>query len=252
MAQWLRLWFPMQGVWVQSLVGKLIPHAMWHKPKKFRASLVAQRVKRLPSMQETWVRSLGWEDPLEKGMTTHSSTLAWRIPWMEKPGGLQSIALSLQLYVYPAMSFSVYLCHCNFMYSSPCHFGYFLPRHPRFPAGYSRCFPNLGDQFICTYLRFHLERSHMEFASVRLPWFPVILCRSIHSRPHGFLLSAESLSFTHLKHCSSPLTCTKDIFAFCPLVTVSGGASHVGVHVSVGRVVFSRCSPQKGIPGPHG
>ena len=58
---------------------------------------------------------------------------------MEKPGGLQSIALSLQLYVYPAMSFSVYLCHCNFMYSSPCHFGYFLPCHPRFPAGYSRC-----------------------------------------------------------------------------------------------------------------
>ena len=44
-------------------------------------SLVAQLVKNLPAMQETWVRSLGWEDPLEKGMTTHSSILAWRIPW---------------------------------------------------------------------------------------------------------------------------------------------------------------------------
>ena len=44
------------------------------------ASLVAQRVKRLPTMQETWVRSLGWEDPLEKEMATHSSTLAWKIP----------------------------------------------------------------------------------------------------------------------------------------------------------------------------
>ena len=55
------------------------------------ASLVAQMVKDLPAMRETWVRSLGWEDPLEKGMTTHSSILAWRIPWTEEPGGLQSV-----------------------------------------------------------------------------------------------------------------------------------------------------------------
>ena len=52
---------------------------------------MAQRVKRLPAMQETWVRSLGQEDPLEKGMATHSSTLAWKIPWTEKPGRLQSM-----------------------------------------------------------------------------------------------------------------------------------------------------------------
>ena len=51
---------------------------------------VAQLLKNLPSMRETWVRSLGWEDPLEKGMATHSSILAWRIPWTEDPGGLQS------------------------------------------------------------------------------------------------------------------------------------------------------------------
>ena len=50
-------------------------------------------VKRLPAMQETWVRSLGWEDPLEKEMATHSSILAWRIPWTEEPGGLQSTGL---------------------------------------------------------------------------------------------------------------------------------------------------------------
>ena len=55
-----------------------------------RASLVAQRIKRLPAMPETRVRSLGWEDPLEKEMATHSSILAWRIPWTEEPGGLQS------------------------------------------------------------------------------------------------------------------------------------------------------------------
>ena len=46
-------------------------------------------VKDLPAMQETWVPSLGWEDPLEKGMATHSSILAWEIPWTEEPGGLQ-------------------------------------------------------------------------------------------------------------------------------------------------------------------
>ena len=53
----------------------------------FRDSLVAQRLKPLPAMQETWVRYLGWEEPLEKEMATHSSILAWRIPWMEEPGG---------------------------------------------------------------------------------------------------------------------------------------------------------------------
>ena len=56
-----------------------------------RDSLVAQMVKYLPTMWETWVRSLGQEDPLEKGMATYSSILAWRIPWTEEPGGLQSV-----------------------------------------------------------------------------------------------------------------------------------------------------------------
>ena len=52
---------------------------------------VVQTVKCLPAMQETWVQSLGWEDPLEKEMATHFSTLAWKIPWIEKPGKLQSL-----------------------------------------------------------------------------------------------------------------------------------------------------------------
>ena len=56
------------------------------------ASLVAQ-VKNLPTMRETWIRSLGWEDSLEKGKATYSSILAWRIPWTEEPGGLQSMGL---------------------------------------------------------------------------------------------------------------------------------------------------------------
>ena len=55
------------------------------------ASLVAQLVKNLPAMQETWVRFLGWEDSLEKEMATHSHILAWRIPWTEEPGWLWSM-----------------------------------------------------------------------------------------------------------------------------------------------------------------
>ena len=50
-------------------------------------------VKNLSAVQEIWVQSLGWEDPLEEGMTTHSSILAWRIPWTEEPGGLHSMGL---------------------------------------------------------------------------------------------------------------------------------------------------------------
>ena len=56
---------------------------------KIECPLVAQTVKRLPTVQETWVRYLGQEDPLEKEMATHSSTLAWKIPWMGEPGRLQ-------------------------------------------------------------------------------------------------------------------------------------------------------------------
>ena len=57
----------------------------------YGASLVTQLVKNLPAMQKTWVRSLGQDDPLEEGTATHSSVLAWRIPWTEESGGLQSV-----------------------------------------------------------------------------------------------------------------------------------------------------------------
>ena len=55
-----------------------------------RSSLIAQSMKNMPAMLETWVGFLGWKDPLEKEMATHSSIFAWRIPWTEEPGGLQS------------------------------------------------------------------------------------------------------------------------------------------------------------------
>ena len=56
---------------------------------------MAQRVKCLHAMQETWVQPMGWEDPLEKEMATHSNTIAWKIPWMEEPGRLQSMGLQM-------------------------------------------------------------------------------------------------------------------------------------------------------------
>ena len=69
-----------------GLLALIYPH-----PPLPCATLVAQTVKNLPAMQETRVQSLGGEEPLEKGMATHSSILAWRIPWTEEPGGLQSM-----------------------------------------------------------------------------------------------------------------------------------------------------------------
>ena len=78
---WFYDWFYYLANCIRTLQ---LPCPLW-------ASLVAQRIKHLPVMQETWVRSLGQEDPLEKEMTTHSSTLAWKIPWTEKPGRQQSM-----------------------------------------------------------------------------------------------------------------------------------------------------------------
>ena len=71
-------------------------HILRNRTVKHCAFLVAQRVKNLPAMQETRVPSLSQEDPLEKGMATHSSVLAWRIPWMEEPVGVQSIGWQSQ------------------------------------------------------------------------------------------------------------------------------------------------------------
>ena len=65
-----------------------------------RASLVAQTVENLPATRETWVQSLDWEDPLEKGMAAHSNILTWRIPWTEEPGGLQSMASQSDMTVW--------------------------------------------------------------------------------------------------------------------------------------------------------
>ena len=72
---------------------------VFFSPFRQWASPVAQMVKCLPAVQETWVQSLGWEDPLEKEMATHSSTPAWKILWMEEPGRLQSMGSQSQTWL---------------------------------------------------------------------------------------------------------------------------------------------------------
>ena len=86
-----------------------------HTHKNTWASLVAQMVKNLPVMQEIWVQSQGWEGPLEKGMATHSSILAWRIQWTEEPGGLQSMRLQRVGHNWVTFTFALYIYIC--MYS---------------------------------------------------------------------------------------------------------------------------------------
>ena len=81
---------------LQSLGSQRVRHNLASEQQQMetlRSSLVAQMVKNLPVMQETGVQSLTLEDPLEKGMATHSGILAWRIPWTEEPGRLQSMGL---------------------------------------------------------------------------------------------------------------------------------------------------------------
>ena len=85
----------MEGLWKEGSCGGKRFH-FWGTLEKGWASLVAQMVKRLPEMRDTRVQSLGWDDPLEKEMATHSSTLAWKIPWTEEPGRLQSMGSQSQ------------------------------------------------------------------------------------------------------------------------------------------------------------
>ena len=76
-------------------------------------SLVAQTVKRLSTMQDTQVRSLGRKDPLEKEMATHSSTIAWKIPWMEEPDTLQSMGTRTESDTTERLHFHFYLYRCD-------------------------------------------------------------------------------------------------------------------------------------------
>ena len=78
------------GCGTESKTQRVTRWGIWRQHMPAWTSLVAQMVKTLSAMWETWVRSLDWEDPMEKEMETHSSILAWTVPWMEGPGGLWS------------------------------------------------------------------------------------------------------------------------------------------------------------------
>ena len=81
-----------------------------------RAFLVAQTIKNLPAMWETWVWSMGWEDPLQKGIAIHSSILAWRIPWTEEPGGLQSMGLQRVGHNWSTNTFTLFFLRQNSLF----------------------------------------------------------------------------------------------------------------------------------------
>ena len=86
----------------------MYPSLFIHSLAEEQASLVAQLVKNLPEMQKTWVQSLGRKDLLEKEMAIHSSSLAWRIPWTEEPGGLQSTGSQRVGQDYGTSTFTVF------------------------------------------------------------------------------------------------------------------------------------------------
>ena len=106
---------------------------------KNRAFLVAQIVKNLPVMQETWVWSLGRADPLEKGMAPHCSILAWRIPWTEEPGGLQSIASQRVRYNWATSTFTKVTWKLLYPQYSPHFFLNSLCHHT--PSSYRKAAP---------------------------------------------------------------------------------------------------------------
>ena len=91
----------------------VINSGFWKEHQDTRASLMAQMVKNLPLMQETWVQSLGWEDPREEGMATHSSIPAWRIPWTEEPGRFQPTGLERLGYTHYTFYFLFLISKVN-------------------------------------------------------------------------------------------------------------------------------------------
>ena len=104
---------------------------------------MVQMVKNLPAMQETQVRSLGWEDPLEVCMTIHSSILAWRIPWIEEPGGLQSMGSQRIRHDWATNTFTFFII-CYFSVCIPCAVlyilvAYFIPNSLYYPERHEHC-----------------------------------------------------------------------------------------------------------------
>ena len=139
------------------------------------SSLVAQTVKNVPTMWETWVQSLGWEDPLEKGMATHSSILAWRILWIEEPGGLQSVGSQSQTRLSRRDTFLELISLCwselvweldvSFSSTSP---GWTAP-NPICPT--QKWFLNTQPPSVLTFLCVLVTSSHLFGSLISNPWW---------------------------------------------------------------------------------
>ena len=146
----------------------------------FRASLVAQMVNHLPAMRETQVWSLGWEDPLEKEMATHSSTLAWKIPWTEEPGrlqpkGLQRVRHNWATSLYTSLI--LYTIVFASYFSSP-----LLPLSRSVsPVVTTSFFLYLWACFFLFFFRFHLSDYHISFVLFCLTYFTKQNIFQIHS-----------------------------------------------------------------------
>ena len=120
-------------------------------------SLVAQVVKNPPARQETRVRSLGWEDTLEKGMANHSSILAWEIPWTEKPGGLQPMGLQRVGHDWVTNTLHTHFCKYPFFLvlvsNVSCHWKELLKKDFSLLKVNSFIHPSLGNSVLLSHLR---------------------------------------------------------------------------------------------------
>ena len=136
-------------------------------------SLVAQRIKPLPAMRETRVWSLGWEDPLEKEMATHSSILAWRIPWMEEPGGLQSMG-SQRVWLH--FHFTLW---CVTLPEIPGNPSWTMPPpYPSHETGVMPTIPGLhfGNHLLGTRCSTETSPAHLEFWLLKKPCLGISTC----------------------------------------------------------------------------
>ena len=155
--------FHLQVTWFWQATALQFPHLIRRAPtlkvtvNEVGASLVAQRLKHLPAMWDTWVQSLGQEDPQEKEMATHSSILAWRIPWTEEPGmGSQRVGRDWatkqqqQQLLFAILSWTL-LMHCAcYLIGTSCLQYYYSPSNPLYPISVIRWKPCPMSQSIFT------------------------------------------------------------------------------------------------------
>ena len=148
---------------------------------------MAQLVKNPPTMRQTWVQSLGWEDPLEKGTSTHSSILAQRIPWTEEPGGLQSmggnkLGMTEHAHIYTS-------CHASKMLSRKRASAYRIIQCTQ-TFVFMYCYSSFTDTKPLLYIYLHFVFFHCNRCS---PWFQMKILNLLQEEKVGVWLSSIQL-----------------------------------------------------------